>query len=109
MARTKSGEPRNPTNDVKSAARVLRVMKVITKNTAFGYSPTELAKETGLPADYITRYVNTLENEGFVERIQQTGRIRPSIWFGQAALVMLQSIDSAAQNLSEIKQRMHKG
>lgn len=96
------------TQDTKSAGKVLAVLKVLTRNMADGYSPTELARETGFSMSDITRYVNTLENAGFAERIQETGRVRPSVWFGQCAFAMLQSLDSRAERLNEIKQRISR-
>ncbi|MEC4750031.1 helix-turn-helix domain-containing protein [Methylomicrobium sp. Wu6] len=97
------------TQDLKSTLKVLAVMKVLTRNMAHGFSSSELARETGLSASDITRYVNTLENAGFAERIAETGRIRPSIWFAKSSLAMLHSIDQAQERLGEIKQRMNRG
>jgi DNA-binding IclR family transcriptional regulator len=93
----------------QSAAKVLAVMKVLTRNFAHGFSPTELARETGYSPSDITRYIGTLESAGFAQRITETGRIRPSVWFAQSSLAMLQSLDSAQQRMTELQQRITKG
>jgi DNA-binding IclR family transcriptional regulator len=63
-------------------------------------TPTELA--TGLGSSSITRYVATLEEKGFAERIPETGRIRPSVRVAQQAVGILRSLDAAKQRVDEI-------
>lgn len=99
-------EKQKTTGDTKSALKVLEVLNVLLRNFAYGYSPTELAKETGFGASDITRYVNTLETAGFAERIQETGRIRPSHRLAQKGLQIWQSLESAQQKLDETKSRL---
>ena len=97
------------TGDTKSAAKVLKLLTVLQRNFAHGFSPQELARETGFNPSDITRYVNTLENEGFAERIAETGRIRPSHKYAQVAVQVLNSLDSAAQRINEAKSRLYAG
>jgi DNA-binding IclR family transcriptional regulator len=93
----------------KNAESVLEVMRVLTRNMADGFTPTELARATGYSQSAITRYIYTLEKTGFAERIPETGRICPSMWFAQASLGMLESLDSRIRRTTERKQRMHRG
>jgi DNA-binding IclR family transcriptional regulator len=90
----------------KSAGKVLKVLDVLLRNFAHGFSPSELAKETGYSASDITRYVSTLEKEGFAERIQESGRVRASHQLARAAVQILHSIESAEARLSESKKRI---
>jgi DNA-binding IclR family transcriptional regulator len=88
--------------DSKSAAKVLQVQNVLYRNFAYGFSPTELAEATGFSASDITRYVQTLINENFAERIPETGRIRPSINHAQKAIGILASINMQKNKTDEL-------
>jgi DNA-binding IclR family transcriptional regulator len=96
------------TKDTKSATKVLSVLDVLLRNFAHGFSPTELVKETNFSASDITRYVGTLERAGFAERIQETGRIRPSTRFARQAVQILNSLNQAEQQLAELNQRINR-
>jgi len=95
-----------PKGTSQSAGKVLDVLNVLLGNFAHGLTPTELAKATGLEPSSITRYVATLEERGFAERIPETGRIRPSSRFAQHAVSILRSLDSARQRIDEIQNRL---
>lgn len=95
--------------NTNSAAKVLSVLDVLLRNFAHGFSPTELARETGYSASDITRYTQTLEKSGFAERIPETGRIRPSHRFAQYSIQILKSLDSAAARIKESQDRLNKG
>jgi DNA-binding IclR family transcriptional regulator len=97
------------TGDAKSAIKVLAVLDVLLRNFAHGFSPTELARETGYSASDITRYVATLEKSGFAERIAETGRIRPSHRLAQQAVQILKSLESAADRIRESQNRLNRG
>lgn len=90
----------------QSAGKVLDVLNVLLGHFAHGLTPTELAKATGLDPSAITRYVATLEEAGFAERIPETGRIRPSVRLAQQAVAILRSLDSAKQRIDEIQNRL---
>jgi DNA-binding IclR family transcriptional regulator len=94
--------------DIKSAVKVLAVLDVLLRNFAHGFSATQLAQETGFSASDITRYVATLENAGFAERIQETGRIRPSHRLAQKAVQIMHSIEEAERKLAESKNRLFR-
>lgn len=90
----------------QSAGKVLDVLNVLLGHFAHGLTPTELAKATGLEPSAITRYVATLEERGFAERIPETGRIRPSIRLAQQAMSIVRSLDMAKQRIDEITHRL---
>ena len=90
----------------QSAGKVLDVLNVLLGHFAHGLTPTELAKATSLEPSAITRYVATLEEKGFAERIPETGRIRPSSRMAQHAVGILRSLDAAKQRVDEIVHRI---
>ncbi|ALS60691.1 helix-turn-helix domain-containing protein [Pandoraea norimbergensis] len=90
----------------QSAGKVLEVLNVLLGHFSHGLTPTELSKATGLEPSAITRYVATLEEKGFAERIPETGRIRPSSRLAQHAVSILRSLDSARQRIDEMTNRL---
>ena len=90
----------------KSAEKVLEVLTVLLGHFAHGLTPGELARATDMSPSNITRYVATLEEKGFAERIPETGRIRPSVKLAQHAVAVLRSLDSAKQRIDEIQNRL---
>jgi DNA-binding IclR family transcriptional regulator len=94
--------------DIKSALKVLQVLDVLLRNFAHGFSPKELIEATHFSGTDITRYVNTLEQAGFAERIQETGRIRPSERFARHAVQILHSLNAAEKQLAELNQRINR-
>ncbi len=95
-----------PNHTAKSAEKVLEVLTVLLGHFAHGLTPGELARATDLSPSNITRYVATLEEKGFAERIPETGRIRPSVKLAQHAVGILRSLDSAKQRIDEIQNRL---
>ncbi|WP_197329543.1 helix-turn-helix domain-containing protein [Ralstonia syzygii] len=95
-----------PKGTSQSAGKVLDVLNVLLGHFAHGLTPTELARATGLEPSSITRYVATLEEKGFAERIPETGRIRPSTRLAQHAVAILRSLDSAKQRIDAITNRL---
>lgn len=98
--------PRQRSAATQSAAKVLQVLEVLLGNFANGLAPSEIARATDLDPSAITRYVITLEDAGFVERIPETGRIRPSVRFAQHAISILRSVDAAKRRIDEVAQRL---
>lgn len=90
----------------QSAGKVLDVLNVLLMHFAHGLTPTELAKATDLSPSNITRYVATLEEKGFAERIPETGRIRPSVKLAQHAMAIMRSLDGARNRMDEITNRI---
>jgi len=92
--------------DIKSAIKVLQVLDVLLRNFAHGFSPKELIEATGFSGTDITRYVNTLEQAGFAERIQETGRIRPSHNHARFAVQIMNSLNEANSRTQESLNRI---
>jgi len=91
-----------------SAVKVFKVLDVLARNYYHGFSPTEIAAETGFSLSAINGYVNTLIEAGYAERIHETGRIRPGMTkFARLALQILQAMDAAEAKVKEIKSRLH--
>jgi len=97
--------PESP-KTAQSAGKVLDVLTVLLGHFAHGLTPTELAKATSLEPSSITRYVATLEDKGFAERIPETGRIRPSIRLAQHAVGIMRSLDAARQRIDAVSARL---
>lgn len=94
------------TQTTAAAGKVLEVLNVLSGHFAHGLSPSELAQATGLSAPNITRYVATLIEAGFAERIPETGRIRPSSRFAVIAVGIMRSLDQAKARLDELSNRI---
>jgi DNA-binding IclR family transcriptional regulator len=92
-----------------SAVKVFKVLDVLTRNFFHGFSPTEIAAETGFSLSAINGYVNTLIEAGYAERIQETARVRPSLRFARTAVQIMNSMDAAEKRMQEIKSRVYTG
>lgn len=91
----------------KSAVKVFQVLDVLTRNYFHGYSPTEIATETGFSPSDVNSYVNTLIEAGYAERIQETGRIRPGLSkFARIAVQILNSLEAAKRQVDELTTRI---
>jgi DNA-binding IclR family transcriptional regulator len=90
----------------KSAVKVFDVLDVLERNFVHGFSPTEIAKETGYSLSDINSYVNTLLEAGRAERIQETGRIRVSHKAAQKALQILHALDEAERQITQSRARI---
>lgn len=94
------------TKTIQSAKNVLDVLAALSGHFEHGLTPTDLCKATGFSPSNITRYVATLEEKGFAERIPETGRIRPSAHLARHAVSILRSLDAAAERLENMKSRI---
>lgn len=106
MSADSGAQPRNETQDTKSAGKVLQVLRVLERNFHAGYSPGELARETGLSPSAITRAVKTLEKAGYAERVPDTDRVRMSHRLGQVAVQIMHSLDRAKAEVEQSIQRI---
>lgn len=89
-----------------SAVKVFKVLDVLSRNFFHGFSPTEIGRETGYSLSAINGYVNTLVEAGYAERIQETGRIRPSTRYAKQAVQILHAMEAAETQVKEIKSRL---
>lgn len=94
------------TQSNQSALKVFRVLDHLFLNFAQGFTPTDLAKATGMAAPDITRIVKTLTEAGYAEVIPETNRIRVSVSMARKAIGVLQSLDAAEVRLKETRARL---
>lgn len=92
--------------EISSALKVLQVLDVLLRNFAYGFTPKELIEATGFSGTDITRFVNTLVKAGFAERIQETGRIRPSHHHARYAVQIMNSLNEANRLTQESLNRI---
>lgn len=96
------------TTTIQSGEKILDVMNLLLRHFTHGLSPSEVAKATGISPSNITRYINTLEIKGFVERIQETERIRPSHRLAQHAVAIMRALSDAEGRARESLNRITK-
>lgn len=94
------------TATTKSATKVFTVLDVLFRNFAQGFTPSELARATELSPSDITRYVATLIESGYAERITDTDRIRVSVSLARKAIQIMQSLDAAERRIQETRNRL---
>lgn len=94
------------TQTTKSATKVFAVLDALFRNFAHGFTPGELAKATGMSPSDITRYVATLIDAGYAERITDTDRIRVSVGLARKAIQIMQSLDAAERRIQETRNRL---
>lgn len=94
------------TPSLQSSGKTLDILNLLLRHFAHGLTNIDIARATGLDAPGVVRHVNTLEGKGFVERIPETGRIRPSVKLAQACYGILKSLDDAAGRVDELKSRI---
>lgn len=96
------------TKPSQSGEKVLMVLNALLRNFAHGYTSSELSKATNLSLPNLTRYVHTLEVQGFAERIPETGRIRASHRLAQHAVAIMRSLNDAEARAKESLNRITK-
>lgn len=98
---------RSKTPTAQSALKVLEVLDVLLRHFAHGMAPGEIAQAARMSPSLVTRYVATLEQAGFAERVPETGRIRPSVRLARAATSILHDLEQAAGRYQELHSRIH--
>lgn len=96
------------TGTIAAGEKILEVLNLLLRHFAHGLTPGEVARSTGISASNITRYINTLEAQGFAERIQETGNIRPSHRLAQHAVAIMQSLSNQEARAKESINRITK-
>ena len=91
---------------IESAQKVLQTKKFIAPHFANGVTQNDIVKALGFDASAVHRCVNTLREEGFIENIPETGRIRASCQFARWGMAQLDSLDTAQNRLSDIRNRI---
>tara|TARA_Y100001934_G_scaffold157265_1_gene188273 strand:+ start:1755 stop:2051 length:297 start_codon:yes stop_codon:yes gene_type:complete len=90
----------------KSAAAILTVLDLLLRYTVHGLTPTDVVKATGYSAPNVSRYLKTLEETGWAERIPETNRIRASLRVAQRAVAVMNDFDQAQNRLMETRARI---
>jgi DNA-binding IclR family transcriptional regulator len=98
---------REKTRDVIQAAhRVLRAEEVLLRAFAYGLAAGELAKALSISPPAATRCLKTLEHAGRAERVPETNRWRASHRLGRLAIQAVHSLDRAASDAADSRQRL---
>ncbi|HBA35078.1 MAG TPA: transcriptional regulator [Gammaproteobacteria bacterium] len=90
----------------KSATCILNVLDLLLRHTIHGLTATDIVRATGYSAPNVSRYLKTLEETGWAERIPETNRIRASLRVAQRAVNVMVEFDRAYERLNEIKNRI---
>lgn len=85
--------------------RACRAIVVLAGHTVNGLAPGELAKAVDASPSNITRLLANLKQEGFVEKIEETGRWRLGPKVVQIALAFSQDLSRARSRLDEVSNR----
>ncbi|MCR4529887.1 MULTISPECIES: helix-turn-helix domain-containing protein [Acinetobacter] len=93
---------------VKSAEKVLKVLKALTGHSLAGVTNQELAKQLDEPPAQITRALQTLVAEGFAQQLDD-GTYALGNRFIAIAHAHSQEIEKAQGRLSEHLQRVFAG
>lgn len=95
------------TDGIEVAGRVLDVLLLLMRaDFSTGLSPSDISRATSLSPSAVTRYLVTLEERGCVERIPETGWVRPSVRWAQYAAGILAGLDAAAKRAGELSRRI---
>lgn len=93
---------------IVAGENVLKILNLLLRHFAHGLAPSEISRSTGISPSMVTRYVNTLEAQGFAERIPETDNIRPSHRHAQHAVSIQRSLTDAAARAQESLNRITK-
>jgi DNA-binding IclR family transcriptional regulator len=91
---------------IDASVKTLRILDLLLRHFAHGLTNADIARSTGYDRPVVTRHLQTLESAGFVEKIPETGRFRPSVRLARSALEILRSMEAAKGRLEEIKTRI---
>lgn len=95
------------TEIVDSAARVLDVLLLLFRaDYSGGLASADIERDLRLSPSAVCRYLATLEDRGCIERIAETGRVRPSVRWAQYAAGIIANLDAAQRRAAELAQRI---
>lgn len=91
----------------EASRTTLRILTLLMRHFAHGMTNKDIAQALKLNPSAVTRHVQALEEEGFAERVPETGRIRPSVRLAQAAVAIQKSLADATSRYQELQSRIH--
>lgn len=94
--------------DNRSARRALRILKALKGHSLDGLSNGEIAKGLKDSPSNVTRALQTLIDEGFVQRLE-TGRFAHSVALLQIAAAHVEHLSRVEQKIGELRQRVAAG
>lgn len=91
---------------LQSSATTLRVLNLLMRHFAHGITNKDIAQALSLQPSAVTRHTQILEEEGFAERIAETGRLRASVRMAQACHAIQQDLQRATSRYTELSARI---
>ena len=91
---------------IAALARGLRLMDVMWESFAVGMSSGEVAKAAKESPSYATRALQTLAAAGWVERVPETERWRPSVRAARRLAAVNRDMDRQDHRLTELRARV---
>jgi len=91
---------------LQSSATTLRILNLLLRHFAHGITNKDIAQSLSLQPSAVTRHTQILEEEGFAERIPETGRLRASVRMAQACHAVMTSLEAAAARMAETRSRI---
>lgn len=95
-------------NGINAAKRVLRVWQALKGHSAVGLSNTEICRITGESAPNVTRALNTLIEEGFVNKLEN-GRFAHGVKTLQIAVAHFDHVQRMRQRLDQTEAAIRAG
>lgn len=91
------------TNDAQQ--RILKVVLLLGEDVIAGLAPSQIAKELGVKAPYVTRDLENLRTAGWALQIEETGRWILAAKAGALGVKVMQSLDRADRKVTEARNR----
>jgi len=91
---------------IESLHRGLKLMDTLWDSFAVGMTSGEVAKAAHESPSYATRALQTLHAAGWVERVPETERWRPSVKAARRLAAVTRDMDRQDARLSELRQRV---
>jgi DNA-binding IclR family transcriptional regulator len=91
----------------QASLTTLKVLRLLEKHFAYGLANKDIAEGAGISQSQAIHHVAALIEAGYAERIPETGRLRPSVRYAQAAVTIMREVDRAAGRFTEIQSRFH--
>ena|SRR5450830_1387493 len=95
----------NPKDINAAQQRLLRVVMLLGEDVVTGVAPSQIARELGVAASYITRDLTNLKEAGWAIKNEETGRWLLAAKVGALSIKVLHSIDRAERKLAEVRDR----